>query len=189
MSTILDLPEARERVMRWSVKDYERFTEMGAFGKNVELIRGIVVEKMSKSPLHRFMALFLYDLLAGLLPEGFLVMHESPLQLKDSEPEPDVMVVRGKRGDYRHQHPSTAKLVIEVAISNVSLDRENASLYAEAGVDEYWIVLPNQRQVEVYREPENGAYKTKLTSLAPAMLECSSVPGVRVDLEDLFKSV
>jgi len=189
MSTILDLPEARERVMRWSVKDYERFTEMGAFGKNVELIRGIVVEKMSKSPLHRFMALSLYDLLAGVLPEGFLVMHESPLQLKDSEPEPDVMVVRGKKEDYRRQHPSTAALIIEVAISNVSLDRENASLYAEAAADEYWIVLPNQRQVEVYRKPQNGAYTEKFTCNAPAVLECTSVPGVRVNLEDLFSAV
>ncbi len=43
MATILDLPEARERVMRWSVKDYERFTELGVFRKNVELIRGIVL--------------------------------------------------------------------------------------------------------------------------------------------------
>lgn len=188
MSAILDLPEARERVMRWSVKDYERFTEMGAFRKNVELIRGIVVEKMSKSPLHRYISLALYDLLSAILPEGFFAMHESPLRLSHSEPEPDVVVVRGRKNDYRDRHPSTAALVIEVAVSNVSLDRENASLYAEAGVDEYWIVLPKQRQVEVYREPRDGAYATKFIYEAPTVLQCASVPQVKVDLEELFYS-
>lgn len=187
MSTLLDLPEARERVMRWSVKEYERFTEMGAFRKNVELIRGIIVEKMSKSPLHRFIALALYDLLAAILPDGFFALHESPLRLSDSEPEPDVAVVRGVKSDYRDCHPSTAALVIEVAVSDVSLDRENASLYAEAGVEEYWIVLPKQRQVEVYREPRDGAYAFKLTCDAPSVLECASVPGVRMNLDELFK--
>jgi Uma2 family endonuclease len=187
MHAILDFPEARERVLRWSVKDYERFTELGAFQKNVELIRGIVVEKMSKSPLHRFLSLELYDLLSAILPEGFFALHESPLRLSDSEPEPDVAVVRGNKNDFRNQHPTTAALIIEVAVSNVSLDRENASLYAEAGVAEYWIVMPQQRMVEVYREPQDGTYAVKLICKAPSLLECLSVPQVRVDLGELFK--
>ena len=189
MSTILDLPEARERVKRWTVAEYERFTELGAFKKNVELIRGIIVEKMSKSPLHRFIALALYDLLSKLLPDGFFAMHESPLRLSGSEPEPDVCVVRGYRADYRDRHPTTAALVIEVAVSSAELDRENAGLYAEAGVDEYWITLPLQRRVEIYREPRDGTYAVKTVCEAPAMLECASVPQIRVALDELFKSV
>jgi Uma2 family endonuclease len=180
MSALLDLPEARQRVKRWSVKEYERLTELGAFRKNVELIRGIIVEKMSKSPLRVTLALYLFRLLSRLLPEGFSVRFEAPLRVRDSVPEPDISVVRGTDADFARQHPTTAALIIEVAVSNVDLDRENASLYAEAGVDEYWIVLPNQRQVEVYREPQDGAY---------TVLECSSVPGVRVNLEELFKPV
>lgn len=187
MDAILDLPEARQRVKRWTVAEYERFTDLGAFRKNVELIRGIIVEKMSKSPLHRFIALALYDLLAKLLPEDFFAMHESPLRLSGSEPEPDVCVVRGHKAEYFDRHPSAAALVIEVAVSSVELDRENASLYAEAGVDEYWIVLPKQRQVEVYREPRDGAYAVKLVCAVPAVLECASVPQVKVDLNELFK--
>ena len=187
MVAILDLPEARERVVRWSVEEYERFVELGAFRKNVELIRGIIVNKMSKSPLHRFISLALYDLLSSILPVGFFALHESPLRLADSEPEPDLAVVRGQKSEYRDRHPDTAALVIEVAVSSVSLDRENAHLYAEAGVDEYWIVLPKQRQVEVYREPSGGVYSSKSVCEAPAVLECAGVPGVRVDLGELFR--
>ncbi len=189
MSTVLDLPEVRERVKRWSVKEYERFTELGAFDKNVELIRGFIVEKMSKSPLHVALALYLFRLLSRLLPEGFSARIEAPLRVGDSVPEPDISVVRGTDADFVRQHPTTAALIIEIAVTNVDLDRESASLYAEAGVDEYWIVLPNQRKVEVYRKPQNGAYTAKSTCDAPAVLECSSVPGVRVNLEDLFKAV
>ena len=187
MSAILDLPEARARVMRWSVKEYERFTEMGAFRKSVELIRGIVVEKISKSPLHVTLSQKLLDLFKALVPSGFCVRHEAPLKARDSVPEPDLAVVKGTVADYSEIHPSTATLVVEVAVSNVVLDRENASLYAEAGVDEYWFVLPNQRQVEVYREPRDGAYAVKFNCEAPAVLECASMPQIRVNLEEMFK--
>ena len=50
-------------------------------------------------------------------------------------------------------HPTTAELVVEVAVSSAVVDRENASLYADAGVPEYWIVLGELGQVEVCRQP------------------------------------
>lgn len=188
MEAILDLPEARARVKRWTVAEYERLGELGAFGKDVELIRGIIVRKMSKSPLHRFIAQALYDLLLQLLPEGFFAMHEAPLRLGNSEPEPDVSVVRGRKADFRDRHPASAALVMEVAVSSVELDRENASLYAEAGVEEYWIVMPEQAQVEVYRHPLAGAYSERLVYSPPSLLTATSVPLVEVDLEDLFRT-
>lgn len=187
MVSVLDLPEVRARLKRWSVEEYEHLTELRAFPKNVELIRGILFRKETKPPLHCFVSLTLYDQLSAILPDGLFVLHESPLRLSDSEPEPDVAVIRGRKGDYRDKHPSTAALVIEVAVSNVGLDRENASLYAEAGVEEYWIVMPKQRQVEVYREPRDGAYTVKLLCEAPAVMECASVPQVKVDLGELLK--
>lgn len=186
MATLLDLPEVRQRVARWSVEEYERFTELGAFRKNVELVRGIIVEKMSKSPLHRHIALKLYDLLLAMLPQGWCVLHESPLRLKDSEPEPDVCVVQGAKEDYRHRHPATAALVIEVAVTSVELDRQSADLYAEAGVDEYWIVMPKQSAVEVHRKPVHGSYSEKSIIKAPAVLPCGSLAEVGVDLNMLF---
>jgi len=186
MSALLDLPEARQRVKRWTVDEYERLAELNVLGKNVELIRGVIVEKMSKSPLHRFTALALYDTLSRLLPEGFFAMHEAPLRLVGSEPEPDVSVVKGRAVDFLHSHPTTATLVIEVAVSSASLDRENAGLYAEAGVEEYWIVLPQTRRVEIYRGPHDGAYADTSVCDAPALLQSTSVPAIQVDLGVLF---
>ena len=83
----------------------------------------------------------------------------SPLKLKDSVPEPDLAVVAGQVADYRHAHPTTALLVIEVAVSSLGLDREKAAIYAEAGVTEYWLVVAGQEKIEVYTEPRDGTYQ------------------------------
>ena len=128
MATILDLPEVRERVTRFSIADYEAITDAGVFGKSVELIRGIIIQKMAKSPLHFTLAKRLYDRFQRQLTPGFAARLEGPLRLRDSMPEPDVAIVRGSEQDFLHEHPSTAELVVEVAVSSVALDRENASL-------------------------------------------------------------
>jgi len=83
-------------------------------------------------------------------------------------------------------HPTSAELVVEVAVTSAALDRANASLYAEAGVKEYWIVLGAERQVEVYRRPEAGRYQEACLCGRNDVLECTSVPGLRINLSDLF---
>jgi len=179
-SAILDIPEVRERVQRWSVEEYERFVEDGVFQKNSELLRGFVIEKMAKSPLHFSLSLGIYERLKPLLPNGYTARHEGPLRLADSVPEPDVAIVRGEPGEFFEKHPTTAALVIEIAISSAALDRENASLYAEAGVEEYWIVLPRQQQVEAYRRPTGSSYAERTVYTTEAVLECQSIAGLKI---------
>jgi Uma2 family endonuclease len=106
--------------------------------------------------------------------------------LADSEPEPDISITRGERRDYSLGHPATAELVVEVAVSSPALDWENAALYAEAGVKEYWIVLGRERRVEVYRQPEQGRYKEAQTLGPDDWLECAAVPGARLQVREFF---
>ncbi|MFI5327940.1 MAG: Uma2 family endonuclease [Candidatus Rokuibacteriota bacterium] len=95
------------------------------------------------------------DTLRAALGRGWLVRSQGPLALTDdSEPEPDVAVTRGTRRHYRDEHPSSPALVIEVAEASLALDREHkGSLYAQAGVADYWILNLFDRVLEVYREP------------------------------------
>jgi Uma2 family endonuclease len=186
MTTILDLPEVRERVSPLTVGEYHKLGEFNERGRRTELIRGIVIEKMSKSPLHAATAKRLYDLIARLLPNGLVVRREDPLCLADSEPEPDIAVVRGAEAEFFRSHPTTAELVVEIAVSSPALDRANAALYAEADVREYWIVLAPERRIEVYRRPENGRYVETRVFEANDTIECSSVPPVRLAVSDLF---
>jgi hypothetical protein len=64
------------------------------------------------------------------------------------------VAVRGHHADYRHAHPVRAALIVEVAESSLLFDRaQKGSLYARAGIADYWIVNLVDHVVEVYRDP------------------------------------
>ncbi len=181
MTELLEVPAIRQRVARLSVEDYHRLGELP-----VELLRGTIIEKMSKSPLHRFTSDELRVILAGQIAPEFCLFYRDPMTTADSEPEPDVMVVRGSRTEFRTTHPTTAELVVEVAVTSLEIDRAKALIYAEAGVKEYWIVCPEEKQVEVYRGVGPQGYAERTVLASPAVIECAALPGVRVDLAALF---
>ena len=182
MNALLELPAIRERVMKFSVEDYHRFTE----GQPTELLRGTILQKMSKSFLHCETVRRLFKILDRQIEPPLEVWKEDPLTFVDSEPEPDVaVIVRTKLGEEKN-HPSTAEFVVEVAVSSLEIDRVKAFIYAEAGVREYWIVCPEEKRVEVYRQPGAHGYGERRDFSAPAVLECAALPGVRVDLTPLF---
>lgn len=186
MHDILDLPEVRACVSRMSVALYHQTPEFNQNGRRTELIRGIVIEKMSKSPLHSRINSRLFRLLAKCTPPGFLLQKDEPLTLVDSEPEPDMFVAAGVEQDFDEHHPTTATLAVEVAVTSVELDREKALIYAEANVQEYWIILAERREVEVYRRPEGGQYREVRTYNHGETIECASVPEIRVELAAIF---
>ena len=111
---------------------------------------------------------------------------EASLLLGDSVPEPDVAVVRGEEKEFRLAHPTTAALIVEVAVTSLAADREKAALYAEAGVGEYWIVVAGAGQVEAYRRPEAGAYRERRTYGRGEVMEEVGVTGGPVAVEALL---
>jgi len=188
-SQMLDIPEVRARISPLSVADYHRLPELNGNGRRTELIRGIVIEKMSKSPLHTGIASHLYDLIRPQIPPGYWLRKEEPLTLGDSEPEPDLSIVVGQRSDFSAQHPTTAALVVEIAVTSIAEDRALVALYAEAGVEEYWIILPRERQIEVHRKPQDGRYLEQAVVRSGATLACGSVDRIRIALSELFDGV
>ena len=186
MNNILEIPEVRQRVSGLSVADYHQMSEFNEDHKRTELIRGVLIEKMSKSPLNSHLASTLYDLLRDRLDRAWWVRKEEPITMRDSVPEPDLSVVKGRPADYIRSHPTTAALVVEIAISSPALDRENISLYAEAGVEEYWIILGREQRVEVYSHLESGQYGQKAVYSRDQILTCTPLPSASIDLADLF---
>ena len=184
---VLDVPEIRAAVHRWTVADYRTLAEDQPGFEHSELIRGIIVEKMSKTPLHDYLTGSIAALLQDALRPGCSVRQEKSLLLTDSVPEPDVAVVRGTLADFRDRHPTAAELVVEIAVTSLAADREKAALYAEAGVDEYWIVLAEAGLVEVYRQPVEGAYRQRRTYGRGEVIEAVAVTGgASVAVDALF---
>jgi Uma2 family endonuclease len=185
MNPILELPEVRSRAVPLSVVAYEWMTAKGLVAGQTELIHGIVVEKMSKSPLHAQITDRLFKLIFLAVGDAAWVRCEAPVVLVDSVPEPDVSVVTGQDTDYAAQHPRGALLVVEVAVSSETIDREMASAYASGGVGEYWLVLAKSSKVECYSNPSSGVYQTMQVAGA-GLLNSVVLPGVSVDLGKVF---
>jgi Uma2 family endonuclease len=143
---------------RFSVAEYHKLTEIGILTEddNLELLEGYLVLKMSRNPPHDVsIHLILRALLSILLP-GWSVRVQSAITLTESEPEPDLAVVRGDERTYSNRHPGPADvgLVIEVSDTTLPGDRaDKGRIYARAGLACYWIVNLTDRQVEVYTSP------------------------------------
>jgi Uma2 family endonuclease len=87
--------------------------------------------------------------------------------------------------DYE-QHPTTAKLVVEISVTTLAEDREMAFIYAEAGVEEYWIVNAADRCIEVHRCPQEGRYQETTSHSVGQSFPCPSLPGLTMDVAELF---
>ncbi len=181
------LPVRGAEVWPLSVEAYHFLGEAGLIPERTELLYGFIYHKMSKSPLHSFLVQLLQDLLRGVVPAGHVVRIEQPSTCADSEPEPDLAVVRGQGADFRLAHPHTAELVIEICVRGAGYDRSKLRAYASAGVKECWLVLGREKQVEAFRQPGGGHSTEHTIHGSEGVLTSSSVRGVSVDLSKLFE--
>ncbi|MEO8495627.1 MAG: Uma2 family endonuclease [Planctomycetota bacterium] len=142
---------------RVTVEEYHRMAEVGLLSEveRVELLEGWVVPKMIHNPAHDCTIELADELLRPLLRGGWRIRIQSVVTTADSEPEPDLAIVRGPAGRYLDKHPQAADvaIVIEVAESSLDRDRHKCRLYARAGIAIYWIVNLIDCNVEVYRDP------------------------------------
>jgi Uma2 family endonuclease len=142
--------------------------ETGILGpdERVELVRGVIREMSPKNWSHVIATKRVFRMLESALQGRASVYQEAPLVAEgiDSEPEPDVLVCSNPDElAYRSSHTAPL-LVIEVADSTLEYDLdEKASLYADAGVPEYWVVNLVDRVLAVFREPRNGSYQVRLS--------------------------
>jgi Uma2 family endonuclease len=186
---ILDEPEIRGAALPLTVAQYHRLSAEGIVPERTELLQGVVIEQMTKSPLHTFLVQRLTRWIESALPAGWFVRKEEPLTLADSEPEPDIAVVAGGPEDYRTAHPATAALVVEVAIATLGIDRAKADIYAKAGIPEYWIVIPDTQTVEILRQPGPSGYGERLiVSAADATLQPGGLVMPPLPIKHVFGS-
>jgi Uma2 family endonuclease len=126
----------------------------------IELLEGWLVVKMSKNPRHRVATRLLRLALERILPAGWYAEAQEPITTPDSEPEPDVAVIRGDTRDYLDRHPGPADLALVVEVADTTLERDRTTkkrLYARAGIAVYWILNLVDNQLEVYSDPSGPA--------------------------------
>lgn len=167
--------------------EYEALGKQGFFdNEKVELLFGVVVEMVPIDPQHEESAYRLRRSIEAAVQDRAVVRQGSPFAASDiSEPQPDIMVV--PNGDYWKDHASRAHLVIEVSRSSVRRDRGiKVKLYGLAEVDEYWIVNHVDDCVEVYREPDNGTWRSKTSFRRGDTITMLTFPDVSVAVSDVL---
>ncbi|MEG4208700.1 Uma2 family endonuclease [Microcoleus sp. S13_B4] len=182
---------------RFSIAEYHRLGELGFFAPDdrVELIRGEIILKATKSTFHSVCNSLLLGELYPLLRKRAIVRGQEPIILSDdSEPEPDVVIARNRADRYLSSHPQPADilLVIEVSDSTLKYDRTTKlSLYAETGISNYWIFNLVDNELEMHSEPyqkQNGSYIYQLQRvvLPNQTVVIPGFPELSLDLSLVF---
>lgn len=151
-----------EPIYRLSVAQYHAMAKHGILDDDapVELLEGWLVQKMTKPRPHSRCTHRIRRALERILPAGWYVDTQEPVTTAESEPEPDVAVLRGDNDDYTDRQPGPAEtaLVIEVADATLRRDRSTKKrIYARAGIPVYWIANLVENCIEVYTDPTGPA--------------------------------
>ncbi|MBW4549699.1 MAG: Uma2 family endonuclease [Aphanocapsa sp. GSE-SYN-MK-11-07L] len=182
---------------RFSLDEYHQLTDLGFFkpGDRIELVRGEIISMAAKGRAHETCNRRLSRELSALLGNLATLQHQAPITIPtDGEPEPDLAIVRNRPDDYLAAHPLPADilLVIEIADSSLTYDRETKlPLYAEAQIPDYWLFNLSDYVLEAYAEPLrklNGQfdYRTKRIVLPAEALALPPFPSLILDLSKVF---
>jgi Uma2 family endonuclease len=145
-------------VHRLSREEYERMVARGALdGMPVELVDGFLVDVSPQGPQHAAVVRALVRWLGRHLE---LLSVQMPLATDPaSEPEPDLALTEHDDPD---RHPTTALLVVEVAVTSQQQDEHKAQLYARAGVPACWLVDVPARTVAEFSRPSPAGYRRRV---------------------------
>lgn len=181
---------------QWTRAEYDRMVEHGVFGpdERLELIDGEILTMTPQGTHHAGTIGLVQDVLCVVFGHTH-VRVQLPFALDPaSEPEPDLAVVAGTPRDYLEAHPDSALLIVEVADATLAFARRSkGSLYARAGIAEYWVVNVSDGVLEVYRNPTEdpaarygSVYRDTQVLRAGDIVVPLAVPGVEISVAELL---
>ena len=150
-----------------TVEEYHKMAEAGILKPDdrVELLNGKIIKMSPIGSKHAACVDKSDEFLRKILSGIALVRAQNPVIMNDfSEPEPDIAIVKRKENYYADKHPTVGEviLVIEVADSSLEIDRQSKlPIYATGQIPEYWIINVEKREIEVYRSPFKGQYRSR----------------------------
>ena len=177
---------------RFTVEEYYQMAEVGILKPDaeVELIDGVIVDRMPMGPFHSGAVGHLLELLTQVADGRWMLSCQGPLHIDShNEPQPDLMLLRPAAHRYKTDHPTPEDvyLVIEVSDSSLSFDqRTKLPLYARAGVPEVWILNVPLKQLEIHRQPTFTGYEQREV-LRAGMAAPAAFPDATLDVAALMR--
>ena len=176
----------------WTAPMFYRALDAGAFGlwPKVELIRGRLVEHPGQTPRHAFTVAHMGDCFREALEPALEVREHCPIAIsEDTHADTDVLVIKDLGSVYRERHPGTDECFLLVEVSDLTKDYdlgEKASIYAQAGIAEYWVVLVNEEAIIIHRKPILGKYQNVARLTGTNTLSPLAMPDVTWTINTLL---
>ncbi|MGI0492190.1 Uma2 family endonuclease [Alkalinema pantanalense CENA528] len=176
---------------KWSIDRYHAAIEAGIFDEQpVELLQGDLVVMAPEGTAHAAFSSDAADYLRRLLGDRAQIRDAKPITLpNNSEPQPDLAIVKPLGMEYRNHHPYPEDIfwLIEYAQSTLAKDLgQKQRIYAEAGIQEYWVVNLQDFHLRVFRALQTGQYTTDLT-LTQDTISPLAFPEIAVEVTQLLR--
>jgi Uma2 family endonuclease len=175
----------------WTVQEYHHMSELGILNasERTELITGKIVLMTAKGTPHVIALQLIASSLQAQLNNA-LIRTQDPIELDDfSEPEPDLVIVKGRILDYssRHPGPNDVLLVVEIADSTLKKDCEvKDKLYARSNIPDYWVIDVKNDQVHIFRTPTPTGYASHLILSASQAVSPLAFPEVVLPISQIL---
>jgi Uma2 family endonuclease len=175
---------------KWTIDEYHQLVDSGILDdRRVELLKGIIVEIAPEGTPHAVYCTDAVEYLRSILAGKASVREAHPITLpNDSEPEPDIAIVAAPNSQYLAHHPYPEDIFWLIEYSNTTLAKDlkdKKQIYAEAGIEEYWVVNLQASELIVFRDRSIDTYQSEL-KLATGNISPLSFPDVSIFVEKLF---
>ena len=177
---------------RFTASEYQRMGQAGILGEDdrLELLEGEIVEMAPIGSRHQATVDRLNRLFSRRAADEAMVRVQGPVRLGgDSEPQPDLILLRRRSDFYASAHPGPddVLLLVEVSDTSTEYDREvKLPLYARHGIVEVWLVGLEAGVVEVYRGPTAQGYQEVSQSQRGQGLSSEAFPHLELAVDEVL---
>ena len=174
---------------KWSIEEWHELVDAGLLeGKPVEFLEGEIVEVSPEGIEHSYTNDSLVKYLRNLLGNLADVKESHPITLDNSEPEPDVAVVRLPETIYRTHHPYPEDIYWLIEISNRTLKtdlNQKKITYARNGIPEYWVIDLVNKKLIVHTQVQNNNY-AQVNEYTTGKISPLAFPNIAIALDKLL---
>ncbi len=174
---------------KWSIAKWHELVETGLLeGQPVELLEGEIIKMSPEGVPHTYTNRCIADYLREILPGLAYISENHPITLDNSEPEPDIAIVRLPSTIYRAHHPYAEDIywLIEVSSRTLKIDLEQKAItYARNTIPEYWVLDLVNNQLIVHRHPQGNRY-SQVVNYRVGVISPQAFPEIKIALDQLL---
>jgi Uma2 family endonuclease len=177
--------------VKWSLDDYHQMIGSGLLdNRSLELINGEIIQMSPEGVAHSFYCRGTAKYLRSILGERAEISEAHPITLpNDSEPEPDIAILRTPDTLYQNRHPLPADIfwLIEIASSTLAKDLGvKKDIYAQAGIPEYWVMNLQTLELVIFKDLLGDEYRSKVC-LSSGNISPLAFPEISIEIARLFR--